>query len=61
MNAALLAEMLLQLMQVAQGIAQTQQTAAAENRDVSDAEIAAHRQQVTDMRAKLLADLQAGN
>ncbi len=61
MNAALLAQVLLQLLQTAQGIAQTQGAAAAAGRDVTDEELTQHRSEVSAMRDKLLADLAAGS
>lgn len=61
MNAIAIAQLLAQVLGIAQGIAQTQQAAASENRDVTDAELDAHRQALSQARDQVLADLAAGN
>lgn len=61
MNAALIAQLILQVTEILAGLAQTQIDAHTQGRDVTDEELATHRQAVADARANLLAHLQAGS
>lgn len=61
MNAALIAQMIIEVTQILAGLAQTQIEAHTEGRDVTDEELATHRQAVADARANLLAHLSAGS